>query len=340
MKPAASPLVSVVMPVHDALPYLDEAIESVAGQTYGHLEIVTVDDGSTDGSSETLARLQAADSRARVIEQPHAGFVVALKHACDVARGTYLARLDADDVAFPDRIERQVDYLEGHPDIALVGGGAVFVDTNGKEFATVGYPTRREELVAALETSCPFVHSAVMMRANAYRSVGGYRTVFPRAEDYDLWLRLAERFSVANLDVPVVRYRIHTRQTTLATVDDQARWFLIAQAAHRARVAGRRDLLDDAEARSWSQLFDDYGIDAETFTSARIDGRVWHAKTLTRAGARAAARAVWTEAEELAGQLRDDGRRRDDIAAVRRAVEGERRRRRVRGLVPRRRRTT
>ena len=256
-----------------------------------------------------------------------------MKHACDVAPGTYRARLDADDVAFPDRIERQVDYLEGHPDIALVGGGAVFVDTNGKEFATVGYPTRREELVAALETSCPFVHSAVMMRADAYRSVGGYRTVFPRAEDYDLWLRLAERFSVANLDVPVVRYRIHTRQTTLATVDDQARWFLIAQAAHRARVAGGRDLLDDAEARSWSQRHEE----RDPPRSRRGEEHGGHVRRNLREVHRLVPRRRPVDREEA--QLRDDGRRRDDIAAVRRAVEGERRRRRVRGLVPRRRRT-
>jgi glycosyltransferase involved in cell wall biosynthesis len=317
-------VVSVVVPVYNALPYLDEAIESLVGQTYPHLEIVTVDDGSDDGSAEALARWEAADSRIRVVTQAHGGFVRALRKGTETAIGAYVARLDADDFSFPERIERQVEFLDRHPDVALLGGGAVFLDESGTRFATVAYPAAHDELVRALETSCPFVHSAVIMRAEAFRAVGGYREQFPRCEDYDLWLRLSERFAVANLDEPVVGYRIHMRQTTLATLDDQARWFLIAHSAHLARRKNGRDPLDGAPERSWREWLEHFGIDEDDLTSARIDMRVWYAKTLTRARALSQARAVWADAQAIAGKLPDGGLRTDEIAEIQRAVEGER----------------
>jgi hypothetical protein len=319
----SAPLVSVVVPVYNALPYLDEAIESLVGQTYRNVEIVAVDDGSDDGSASALARWRESDVRVRILTQARGGFVVALKNGADDSRGTYIARLDADDVAFPDRIERQVAYLEANPEVALLGGAAVFVDEDGTSFANVGYPEGHDELVVALERSCPFVHSAVMMRTTAFRAVGGYRTLFPRSEDYDLWLRLSERFGVANLGDPLVKYRIHARQTTLATLDDQARWFLIARAAHRARTTGGRDPLEGTRERSWRELFDELGIDDEELISARLDARIWYAKTLTRAGALAAADPVWVEAEELARSLPAEHTA-PEIGSVRRAVEGER----------------
>ena len=326
----SEPLVSVVIPVFNALPYLDRALESLVEQTYPNIEVIAVDDGSTDSSSDTLARWAIRDRRIRVLKQGRAGFVRALKNGCAAARGTYLARLDADDVALTDRIERQVEHLESNPNVALLGGAAIFLDDTGKPFVTVGYPSRHEDLVDALETSCPFVHSAVIMRTRAFRAVGGYREIFPRGEDYDLWLRLSERFTNANLEEPVVGYRIHARQTTLATLDDQARWSLIAHGAHQARIKLGRDPVDGKPGASWRDLCVELGIEDSQVTRARIDARVWYAKTLTRSGALAAADAVWVEAHRLAVALPDGGRIHADIAKIRASVEKERHRGRSR----------
>jgi hypothetical protein len=318
------------MPVYNATEHLDEALQSLAGQTYENLEIIVVDDGSDDDCAGALARWQASDERIVVLRQEHAGLPAALNNGCNHAHGKYIARLDSDDVAFADRIERQVHFLEARTDVALLGGGALFLDEEGTQFATVGYPVAHDELVGALETTCPFVHSAVVMRADAFREVGGYREMFPRSEDYDLWLRLSERFTIANLAEPVVGYRIHAGQTTLATLDDQARWLLIAHASHRVRVDSGSDPLESGERRTWRGWFDQLGIDEADLTAARVEARVWYAKTLTRAGSLSSADPVWAEAEELARALPDAKRRRTEIADIRRAVAGERRRRRLR----------
>jgi hypothetical protein len=329
-EPEKPPLVSVVVPVFNALPYLDEALASLVDQSYSNIEIIAVDDGSTDSSSQTLARWASRDRRIRVLTQERAGLVLTLKNGCAAVRGRYLARLDADDVALTNRIERQVEYLEAHPDVALLGGGAIFLDDGGTPFAEVAYPAHHEDLVDALETSCPFVHSAVMMRTEAFRAVGGYRELFPRGEDYDLWLRFSERFKVANLGEPLVGYRIHGHQTTLSTLDDEARWSLVARAAHRARTEKGRDPVEDGPRRSFHALSQELGIDELQVTSARIDARVWYAKTLTRAGAVSAADTVWTEAQQLAGELPDAGSRQAEVAEIRTAVTAERRRARWR----------
>jgi glycosyltransferase involved in cell wall biosynthesis len=275
-----------------------------------------------------------------VLRQRHYGLPTALNKGCNHAQGTYIARLDSDDVALADRIERQVEFLEARAEVALLGGGALFLDEKGTQFATVGYPVAHDELIRALETTCPFVHSAIVMRADAFREVGGYREMFPRSEDYDLWLRLSERFTIANLAEPVVGYRIHAGQTTLATLDDQARWLLIAQASHRLRVERGSDPLETGERRTWREWFDRLGIDEAALAAARVEARVWYAKTLTRAGSPSSADPVWAEAAELALALPDAERRRTEIADIRRAVAGERRRRRLRWRRPLRRRAS
>jgi glycosyltransferase involved in cell wall biosynthesis len=202
------PLVSVLLPVHNGRPYLEAALRSVLAQTYRNLEVIVVDDGSTDGSHEVVESCR--DSRLRLLRQPNRGLPATLNRAIELARGKYLARQDADDLALPERFERQVRFLEGHPSHAMVGTWAgVWFDEcdSGKCFRP---PTESHLLKWAMLCYNPFIHSSTMLRSSAVREVGTYSTDPGRVppEDFELWSRLARRFEVANLPEVLQVYRV------------------------------------------------------------------------------------------------------------------------------------
>lgn len=242
--PASAPLVSVVMPVWNGERHLAEAIDSVLAQTWQPLELVIVDDGSEDDSRAIVDRYAAADARVRPIFAPHRGLVATLNTGCAAARGTYLARLDADDIALPDRLTQQVAYLERHPDVALAGAAFQYITVTGQRTASVVYPpcdnrTIRQRLRQA---NC-FCHSAVTMRADVFARVGGYRPLCTEAQDYDLWMRMADAHQLANIPVVLVLYRIHARQVSLTRVERQALVALAVRASTEARRRGDGDPL-------------------------------------------------------------------------------------------------
>jgi glycosyltransferase involved in cell wall biosynthesis len=160
--------VSVVVPVRDGERFLLEAVQSVLAQTELDLELIVVDDGSTDTTRELLAGL--TDPRVRVLTQPPRGLTDALNAGCAEAAAPVIARMDADDVALPDRLERQLAFLDAHPDVALLGGGIVLVDEQGREFDREPAPA-----APSLAERNDLVHGTVAMRTAALRDLGGYR---------------------------------------------------------------------------------------------------------------------------------------------------------------------
>jgi glycosyltransferase involved in cell wall biosynthesis len=129
------PAVSVLMAVKNGMPWVREAVESALAQTAGDLELIVIDDGSTDATPAALAAFR--DPRLRLERRPSAGLTRALVRALELARAPLVARLDADDVALPDRLERQRRFLDGHPDVGLLGTGAREVDASGREVGVV-----------------------------------------------------------------------------------------------------------------------------------------------------------------------------------------------------------
>jgi glycosyltransferase involved in cell wall biosynthesis len=202
--------VSVMMPVYNAERYLVAAVESILGQTFADFEFLIVDDGSTDRSGAMLERYAARDQRVRVARLPHGGIVTARNHALSLARAEFCAVMDADDVALPQRLARQVDYLRQHPDIVCVGTAVHFIDQAGR-FLRDAHPGMSHEAIEerALAGDCPLNHPSVMMRRAAVEAVGGYRAGFEPAEDHDLFLRLAEVGRLANLPEVLMNYRQH-----------------------------------------------------------------------------------------------------------------------------------
>ncbi len=229
-----TPRVSVVMPVRDTETYVAEAVESILGQTLRELELLVLDDGSSDGTADIVSELAAADERVRIHAASGEGLVAALNEGCSLAMAPLLARMDADDVAEPMRLARQVEAMEAEPELLLLGTAVTQIDERGAAFATVSYPAAPDGEL--LERNC-FAHPTVVFRRDAFERAGGYRDLFPHAEDYDLWLRLAELGRVANLPEALLRYRVHAGQVTRRRIEEQAEATLAAQAVSRARRA-------------------------------------------------------------------------------------------------------
>ncbi|MEW5740749.1 MAG: glycosyltransferase [Myxococcota bacterium] len=198
------PLVSVVMTVRNGERFLEEAVTSVLAQEGAPLELLVVDDASTDGTAALLASI--LDERLKVIRLAHqVGPFAAANVGLECARGDFIARLDADDVALPGRLERQVEAFEHSPDVGLVGGACERIDVTGASLGPHDVP--RSDLAIRLRAllAPPFVHSTVMWRA----SLGlRYEPALRVAGDYELWCRALEKTRALNLGEPLVRYRV------------------------------------------------------------------------------------------------------------------------------------
>jgi hypothetical protein len=281
--------VSVVLPVRDAAPYLADAVESVLAQTETDLELVAVDDGSTDDSPAMLERFAQADARVRVFRQPPSGLAAALNRGVAEARAPYLARMDADDVALPHRLERQLGLLDARRDVGVVGSAFRFLGPGGR---VVAYPTRDADIRRALAEYNCIAHPTATIRADALRDVGGYRLA--NAEDYDLWLRLAERWRLANLAEPLLLYRHHQRQFSVSSIRSQAVGALAVQAAARARRAGGADPLDGVHDLS-PDVLERLGVDEVSRRAAERSAVLRWAAALAEGGEEAAAAALLAE---------------------------------------------
>jgi glycosyltransferase involved in cell wall biosynthesis len=216
------------MGVWNGAPRVREAVESVLGQTMGDLELIVIDDGSTDGTPAILESF--GDPRLHVERRGRGGLTSALNRALTLARAPFLARLDADDIAVPERLARQRAFLDAHPDVGLLGSAAREVDPSGRDIRTVRPPTDDAALRRALIRSNPFVHSSMMMRRAAVDLVKGYDPSFPVAQDYDLWMRVSRVTRMANLAEPLVVRRIlpgrvtATRDTERLRAEARVRW--------------------------------------------------------------------------------------------------------------------
>jgi glycosyltransferase involved in cell wall biosynthesis len=216
------------MGVWNGAPRVREAVDSVLRQTMDDLELIVIDDGSTDGTPAILGSFR--DPRLRVEQRARSGLTSALTVALGLARAPLVARLDADDVALPERFERQRAFLDAHPDIGLLGTGAREVDAAGRELAVVRPPIEDAAIRCALIRRNPFVHSSVMMRRAIVQAVGGYDPAFPVAQDYDLWMRMSRVTRMANLPQPLVVRRIlpwritATRETERLRAEARVRW--------------------------------------------------------------------------------------------------------------------
>jgi glycosyltransferase involved in cell wall biosynthesis len=240
--------VSVVMPVYNGERYLDAAVECILQQSFTNFEFLIIDDGSTDGTGDLLRKWEMRDKRIRLLSGSHHGISAALNRGLAAARSPIIARMDADDVSLPNRLERQVSFLKDHPAIAVVGSGVRFINTKGEPRSIANkYPRTPEDAVASLSCgNTPVAHPAVAMRRDAVLSVGGYRSLFDYAEDFDLWVRLMEhKHQIANLPEVLLDLRIHDQKTSGTRRWEQALAAHIARFSARSRRDGRPDPMEN-----------------------------------------------------------------------------------------------
>ena len=197
------------MAVHNGEPYVRLALESILRQTVSNLELVVVDDGSTDGTPEILASMD--DTRLRVLRnEEQQGLATSLNRGLDEARGRYVARLDADDVALPRRLERQLLRIRAAPAVAIVGSGVMELDDAGRVGAAHLMPAGPTAVRWAALFSSPFFHPSVLVDRDVLDAHSlRYEADFLESEDYDLWARLLEVADGDNIPAPLVLYRVH-----------------------------------------------------------------------------------------------------------------------------------
>jgi glycosyltransferase involved in cell wall biosynthesis len=199
------------MPVHNALPFLDESIRSILEQTLTEFEFVMLDDASTDGSTEVLRQWARRDSRIKLIEsETRLGLSGSSNAVVAKARAPIVARMDADDISHPDRLKRQWKILQSRPDVAVVGTLCVGIDAQGREVR----PRDRWRLLRR-SPYIPFPHGSAMFRRNVFDQVGGYTRDSEGGEDQDLFARMSASGGVVTLPDTLYRYRYHSRNATL-----------------------------------------------------------------------------------------------------------------------------
>jgi len=242
---AAAPRVSVVVPTFDGARFLPAMLAAVLGQTRRDLELIVVDDGSTDATPAILAEAARRDPRVRAVRQPRGGHTRATTHGLALARGDLYAHCDHDDVWEPTRLERGIDYLDAHPEVGVVGTWATVVDAADRPIGVTEPPCDPADVAAAMRDGDAVVNSTALARLALVRALGGHRQAFHQASDYDLWMRASERSQVANLPERLVRYRVHFGNTSVRRLEVTARGLVAARTAGRHRREGRPDTVED-----------------------------------------------------------------------------------------------
>ena len=208
------PKVTVLMPVYNGETYLGKAMDSILGQTFQEFEFLIINDGSTDGSVEVIKSYE--DPRIVLVENgENLGLIATLNKCIDLAQGKYIARMDQDDISLPERLGKQVAFMDAHPKVGVCGTWAKIIDDRGTVVSL-----RRSPKGKAAHRLCwrptPFMHPTCMLRSALLRE-HRYRQGFPHAEDYELWLRLCQKTLFANIGEYLLLYRVHDTHTTRTT---------------------------------------------------------------------------------------------------------------------------
>jgi glycosyltransferase involved in cell wall biosynthesis len=210
------PKISVVMPTYNSIQFLKSSIESILNQTFMDFELIIVDDGSNDGSSEMIDDFRKHDNRIYVCtNSTNLGIVASLNLGLSFTNGQYIARMDADDICYPTRFQKQIAFLDENPDIGILGCAVNYINSDGKTIGTISYPLGDIEIRWTCLFSNPFAHPTVMIRKCVLEKNNlRYDPLKQNIEDYDLWVRLLTKTKGANLKEVLLKYRIHPESIT------------------------------------------------------------------------------------------------------------------------------
>jgi glycosyltransferase involved in cell wall biosynthesis len=199
-----SPLISVILPCFNAEKYIEESVRSILNQSYSNIELLIIDDGSTDSSLQIIQTIK--DTRIKLVSQSNAGYKVTLNRLLELTNGEFIARQDADDISLPTRFENQIAFMLKNPKCAVLGTWAEIINNTDAVKKFHKHPTDNLSLKFFLLFDNPFVHSSVMMRKKFLLETGVY-DIHKGWEDYDLWSRFARKYQIANLPQVLQVYR-------------------------------------------------------------------------------------------------------------------------------------
>lgn len=248
--------ITVLMCVYNAEQWLGECIRSILSQSYSNFEFIIINDGSTDNSLKILNKFAVEDNRVKIFTKSNTGLTSSLNYGIERATGSWIARIDADDISTKHRLRDQLKETCQRKNIVLVGSGLTFIDGSGVTQNSYIYPNQTTRLRRRIKSGKAFFpHSSAFINTQTLRSIGGYREAFKRSQDLDLWLRLIEVGDVACITKPLVKIRRHDNQlSSLNFGVDQIIYSHIALTSSYLRTWGE---YDPAQLKH-SNLFDTF----------------------------------------------------------------------------------
>jgi glycosyltransferase involved in cell wall biosynthesis len=264
-----NPKVTVLMSVYNGEKYLQEAIDSILGQTFKDFEFLIVNDGSTDKTGEVLESYH--DPRIRIItNEKNIGLTKSLNKGLMLASGEYIARQDADDISMPERLKKEVEFLEQNINVGLVGTDYLFTNEKGKVVHIVKCLNGSRELRTKLLEGNQFGHGSVMLRRECIDKVGTYREEFKFSQDYDFYLRIAEVYDVANISEPLYKWRINIESVSVKKKALQDKYALLAIELAKERKRFGKDKLQSLNKDEIDKFLDELISDARIQDKRKI----------------------------------------------------------------------
>jgi glycosyltransferase involved in cell wall biosynthesis len=239
------PKVSVIMSVYNGEKYLQEAVDSILNQTFTDFEFIIINDGSKDKTKEILESY--SDPRIRLFHQKNIGLTKSLNRGLKHATGEYIARMDADDISMKNRFKKQVDFLNKNSNIGLIGTWASLIDNDGKNFHNWTLPLEHNSILDRLSESNSFMHGSVMFRKHCVDVVGGYRQEFKYCQDYDLWIRIIEKYNAANIGEFLYKLRRANNSISREKISHQLYFHILTQELAKERKKHGFDSLNEID---------------------------------------------------------------------------------------------
>lgn len=205
------PVVSIVISIYNGENVIRRALDSCIFQTMPDFELIAINDGSTDNTLNVLLEYEKKDKRILIIDRENRGLSASINEGVSLAKGFWIARMDADDVSLPNRLEKQIAYLTKHEDIDVLGSCAYLQNGDGQYLGISCLPQNHDELIRIMHKASPFIHPSVVFRRDSFVREGGFREDLRRAQDYELWSRMAGKYRFHNLQEPLIIYTYRER---------------------------------------------------------------------------------------------------------------------------------
>jgi len=239
---------TVLMTVHNCRLYISKAVQSILSQTFEDFEFLIIDDASTDDSIEIIKGFN--DPRIRLIRnEENIGLTRSLNLGISLANAQYIARMDSDDISMPTRLQKQINFLKKNPSYGLVGTRFRYIDEQGHQVLESHLPSTNQEIKKKLYDSNQFAHSSVMFTIQSIQTVGSYKNFFIYAQDYDLFLRISEKYDVYNIPEVLVEWRIRLNSASVKYRTLQDRYAHVARMCSLERRKTGTDPIEKKDFR-------------------------------------------------------------------------------------------